>query len=142
MDSFQCLGMKAKKGINLSLLLEYKLLNVQDSVSDSKHFYRPSLFLQRVRCHHTCSIRNTYTLHWEYDFRECGVQSVGVGFSLLTSSIMSGYFQRPQRHLRKIMSLGTVLKGRVQWPYSEMQCDEPCSSLLSSWLKINRLYIV
>lgn len=91
------------------LLLEHKLLNVQDSISGSKHFYGPSLCLQQIQWHHVHTIGNTYLFHREQDSRECGVQSVGSGFSLLTSSIVSDYFQSPQRCLHIIMSLGTIL---------------------------------
>lgn len=39
------------------------------------------------------------------------MQSVGSGFSLLTSSIVSDYFQSPQRCLHIIMCLGTILNA-------------------------------
>lgn len=103
MYNFQWLGVRAKKGI--------KLLNVQDSISGSKHFYRPSLYLQQIQWHRVHSIGNMYVYHREQDFGECGVQSVGRGFSLLTSSIVSDYFQSPQRCLHIIMSLGTILNA-------------------------------
>lgn len=111
MYSFQWLGVRERRESIFPLLLEHRLLNVQDSISGSKHFYRPSLYLQQIQWHHVHSIGNTYIYHREQDFMEHGVQSVGSGFSLLTSSIVSDYFQSPQRCLHIIMSLGTILNA-------------------------------
>lgn len=48
-----------------SLLLERKLLNVQDSISGGKHFCGPSLYLQQIQWHRVCSIGNMYLFHRE-----------------------------------------------------------------------------